>query len=515
VTKHEDVIRQIEAMEPGPQVGAFFDFDGTLISGFSALVFLREQLLAGHMSASDLAEVVATMAGLALGRIEFSAAMAVSARILRGVSEESYRRFGKEVYQKHLASLVYPEARALVRAHQQKGHTVAIASSATAYQVGAAARDLRIRHILCTQLEVARGRFTGKVLGPTCWGRGKVSAAEAFAVQAGVDLGRSVFYSDSHDDLELLERVAHPRALNPDSKLEGVARERSWPIVRFTSRSSPDMWLYLRTLGVYGSLLGAALLGLGVWRLSGSKNDGRNAMISLWADVASALIGLKMEVTGEENLWRNRPAVVITNHQSQADAVVVMKLLRGNFAAVGKKEITDIPLISQAIQFAGVIPIDRKDASKAIESMKPLLHALHSEGRFVVVAVEGTRSISTIPGPFKKGAFHIAMQAGVPIIPIVIHNTIDVQPKGEFVFRPATVRVEVLEPVDTSQWKVEDLDEHVAAVRNLYLRKLGHPEEAAASRAVPTAVAARRRRRAAAESRAAARKSARKARHVR
>ena len=142
VTPPTDITQHVESMEAGPQVGAFFDFDGTLISGFSALVFLREQLRAGHISATDLVELVATMANLTLGRVDFPAAMALSVQILRGVEERSYDRFGEEVYRKYLAALVYPEARALVQAHLDKGHTVAIVSSATIYQVRAAARDL-------------------------------------------------------------------------------------------------------------------------------------------------------------------------------------------------------------------------------------------------------------------------------------------------------------------------------------------------------------------------------------
>ena len=69
------------------------------------------------------------------------------------------------------------------------------------------------------------------------------------------------------------------------------------------------------------------------------------------------------------------------------------------------------------------------------------------------------------------------MQAGVPIVPIVIHNALDVAPKGEFVFRSATVDVEVLPPVDTSDWSLDTLDEHVNDVRNLFLRTLGQPEK--------------------------------------
>ena len=88
-----------------------------------------------------------------------------------------------------------------------------------------------------------------------------------------------------------------------------------------------------------------------------------------------------------------------------------------------------------------------------------------------------TRSVSPRLAPFKKGAFHLAIQAGVPMIPIVIRNAGDVAPKGDFVFRPATVDVEVLPPVDTSDWRAETVEDHVREVRNMFLRALGQPEE--------------------------------------
>lgn len=472
-TPHAEVTRHVESMPPGPRIGALFDFDGTLVAGYSALVFLREHLLHGHLGPDDLSDLVAAMTNLATGRISFPEAMLASARMFRGVSERAYEQFAQEVFRTHLSAIIYPEARALVQAHLRKKHTVVVVSSATPYQVRPAALDLGIEHVLSTGLEVVNGRFTGRLAEPACWGPAKVAAAERFCERQKVDLARSVFYSDSFDDLALLERVGEPRVLNPDAKLRQTAEDRGWPIQKFQDRGSVGITDYLRALGVYGSLVASALVGLGVWGLGGSKNDGRNAMVALWADIAAALVGLKLEVIGEDKLWANRPAVIITNHQSQADAIVMLKLLRGNFAAVGKKEITQIPLVSQAIQFAGVIPIDRQDHAKAIESMRPLLHAIRAEKRFAVVAVEGTRSVSTTPGPFKKGAFHIAMEAGVPIIPVIIHNGIDVQPRGEFIFRPATVRVEVLDPIDVSTWQAGNMDRQIAAVRDLYLRKLG------------------------------------------
>ncbi|NNE61946.1 MAG: 1-acyl-sn-glycerol-3-phosphate acyltransferase, partial [Woeseia sp.] len=94
-------------------------------------------------------------------------------------------------------------------------------------------------------------------------------------------------------------------------------------------------------------------------------------------------------------------------------------------------------------------------------------------GLSLAIAPEGTRSNSDRLGPFKKGPFHIAMQAGVPIVPIVIHNASDVLPKGGFFVRPTAVHVDVLPPVMTDDWRPETVDQHVAEVRDLYLETLG------------------------------------------
>ena len=104
--------------------------------------------------------------------------------------------------------------------------------------------------------------------------------------------------------------------------------------------------------------------------------------------------------------------------------------------------------------------------------MKPLVDAMRVEGKSVCLSPEGTRAISPKLADFKKGAFHLAMQAGVPMVPIVIHNSGDVQPKGDILYHPGTVEVEVLPPVDTSKWSAETIDKHVTQVRNMYLEAL-------------------------------------------
>ena len=470
---HEDVTAEVMKSADGPQIGAFFDFDGTVIYGYSAFAFIREQIRRGHLSPREFMELSAAMTSFGMGNIGFSAMMVATSQFVRGVSEQSYIEFGEELYRKHLARLIYPESRALIEAHLGKGHTVAIVSSATPYQVEPAARDLGIQHVMCTHLEVDDGNFTGGVVRPTCFGQGKVTAAERLAAEYGVDLDESYFYSDSDDDIELLERVGKPRPLNPNRKLTTIAERRGWPIRRFASRGRPGMMDWARSVAATGSMVASFAAGLPIWALTGSRREAQNFSVSVFADTASALIGLNLETTGEAHLWSQRPCVFVFNHQSKADVVILARLLRRDFASIGKKEIKKMPVIGQVMEFAGVVMIDRENAASAIEAMQPLVSAMRNEGKSVVLAPEGTRTVSPTLGPFKKGAFHLAIQAGVPVVPIVIHNALDVAPKGDFVFRPATVKVDVLPPVDTSSWSAETIDTHVATVRQLFLDKLG------------------------------------------
>jgi putative phosphoserine phosphatase/1-acylglycerol-3-phosphate O-acyltransferase len=439
---HQDVIAEILDLPDGPEIGAFFDFDGTIISGY------------------------------------FPALMLAASQFLRGVREDSYAAFGEEVFRSHIARQIYPETRAMVKAHLQKGHTVAIISSATPYQVEPAARDLDIENVLCTYLQVENGEFTGAVVRPICFGPGKVLAAESLSQKYGADLDKSFFYSDSTDDIELLERVGNPRPLNPSNKLRAISERRGWPVRRFASRGRPTPTDWVRTAMVPATLLGSFMSGLPIWALSGSKRDALNFSMSVFADVASALIGLNLSIKGEHHLWSHRPAVFLFNHQSNVDMVIIARLLRRDISGVGKKEIGDIPLIGRVLEFSGVVLIDRKDTQRAIETMGSLVDTMRIEGKSVCMSPEGTRSITPRLAPFKKGAFHLAIQAGVPIVPIVIQNSSDIMPKGEMIYRPATVEVEVLPPVDTSGWSVETIDEHVASVRNMYLEALDQDQSA-------------------------------------
>ena len=484
----QKLLQDIEAAPSGPHIAAIFDFDGTIIAGYSATSFIREQVKRGDVSPRQLMEIVSAMTSFGMGNLGFSGMMAVNAQFMKGIEEEAYIGVGKQLYSKQIARLIYPESRALVNAHIAKGHTVAIISSATPYQVEPAAADLGIEHVLCSYLEVSEGKFTGSAVLPLCFGQGKVDAAEGLAQRTGADLDRSFFYSDSTDDLLLLERVGQARALNPNAKLEKIAKERGWPTVRFGSRGRPGIGQYLRSVAATSSLVTSFVAGLPILALTGSRRDSQNFSFSLFADTASALIGLQLDVTGEKHLWSHRPAVFIFNHQSKADVIIMAKLLRRDIAGVGKQEIkSETPILGKVLELGGVVFIDRANAKSAIDSMTPLVDAMKNEGKSVVLAPEGTRTVSPTLAPFKKGAFHLAMQAGVPLIPIVIRNAGDVAPKGDFVYRSATVQVQVLPPVDTSEWRIADLNDHVREVRNMFARALGQPEEQDVSRQKPAA----------------------------
>jgi len=202
--------------------------------------------------------------------------------------------------------------------------------------------------------------------------------------------------------------------------------------------------------------------------VSGSRREGINMAGTLWGELATSLAGVDVRIQGEEHLWSQRPAVFIFNHQSGIDALLVIKLLRRDVTGVGKKELLRIPMLGLMFQAAGVIFIDRANRAKAIEALKPAVKALR-EGMSLAIAPEGTRSPTPRLGPFKKGAFHIAMQAGVPVVPIVFRNALDALPKGGLIVRPATVEAVVLPPVDTSGWRRENLDDEIAAIHTQYI----------------------------------------------
>src|SRR5207245_9612970 len=185
--------------------------------------------------------------------------------------------------------------------------------------------------------------------------------------------------------------------------------------------------------------------------------------------LAAAVGDITIEVVGQQHLWSHRPAVFFINHQSALiDLVVTSRLLRDGFTFVAKKEIAQVPVIGQLFRMADVAFLDRADSAKAIAALQPALDKLRA-GTSVVIAPEGTRSVTPTVGRFKKGGFHLAMQAGVPIVPIVIRNAGEIMWRDARIAQTGVIDVVVHPPISTDGWTREWLDTAVAEVQQLYI----------------------------------------------
>jgi putative phosphoserine phosphatase/1-acylglycerol-3-phosphate O-acyltransferase len=465
-----DLLDTIAAAPEGPGTLAFFDMDGTLVSGFTVYAFAQEKLR--HPARSDL-EVGSVAMRYQLGRAEFSELITASTAGLAGTPAEDLAAVAEKVYRNAVARWVYPESRALIADHRARGHRVVLLSAATDFQVRHVADDLGVDHVICNVVEVDDdGMLTGRVLEPLVFGEGKAAAAIAYAEAEGADLSNAFFYTDGHEDLPLLERVGHPQPLNPDRRLAKAAEDAGWNPITFDSRGRPRRSQIVRTILSHGSVIPSATAGLLTGLLNRSKRQAINLTMSTWADYATSLAGVRFDITGEENLWAHRPCVFAFNHQSNFDGLIMMKLLRKDITGVAKAELKHMPVVGALFSLGDVVFIDRTDTAKSVEALNHAADTLRS-GLSIAIAPEGTRQLSPRLGEFKKGAFHLAIEAQVPVVPIVIHNSLDVLPKGSKVMRPAAVRIDVLDAVPTAGLTHDDAGMLTEEVRNDYLAALG------------------------------------------
>jgi putative phosphoserine phosphatase / 1-acylglycerol-3-phosphate O-acyltransferase len=466
-----DLLEEVKRAPSGPQVGAFFDFDGTLIDGYSARVFYEEQIRHFELSAEEILRSLVAWLEMALRGSDVSKLMKVAVANWAGHREEEVRELWEHLFVKRIAGLVYPEARELVRAHRKAGHTVVLASSATRYQLDALARDLDVANVLSSQVEVVRGYFTGFVTGDVVWGDAKAKAVEEFAKRSGVKLEKSFAYANGDEDVPFLQTVANPRPLNPQRGLQRVARELAWPMTELPGRGRPGVTDIVRTGAALAGLGAAGGVGVTVGLLARDRRQGANVAASLGPDLALALAGVKLNVTGEENLWSDRPAVFIFNHQSSLDVAVVGALVRRDLTGVAKQEAARDPRFAPIGYVVDVVYVDRSNSRQAREALRPAVQRL-KDGTSIAIAPEGTRSPTPTLGPFKKGAFHLAMQAGVPLIPIVIRNAGDLMWRRSLVIRPGTVDVAVLDPIPTDGWRTSSIGRAAAETRERFVQTL-------------------------------------------
>jgi putative phosphoserine phosphatase/1-acylglycerol-3-phosphate O-acyltransferase len=337
------VLQRILSGPSGPEIGAFFDFDGTLIDGYSAAAYFIDRIRRREIGGRELIETVKLARRKDISDAEFGELIAKGVLEWAGQTEDEIRALWQRLWAKKVGLTLFPEAWKLIQAHRKMGHTIAVASSATPYQIEPLAEEYGIEHILATRPLVRNGRLTGGIKGTPMWGEGKAAGVRTFSKKQGIDLARSYGYANGDEDIAFLKSVGKATAVQPKERLEMTAQELNWPILRFAPRKRAPPKAIVRTIGAYAAMFGTFAAGIGYAKATGKTRRAVDFMASVSADAFLAITGIDVEVHHEERLWAHRPCVFIINHQSKIDMFLMMYLVRKNFTGVAKKEAANVP----------------------------------------------------------------------------------------------------------------------------------------------------------------------------
>lgn len=228
---------ELTAQGPAPagsKVVAYFDLDRTLIAGYSITALALTKMWSGSLSPRRIIAHAGIFLHWGLGRSDYHQLLESTVRGLVGMSEAEMTALGERAFERRIRPIIYQEGCRLIDVHTALGHEVVIITSASRYQVAPIARELGVEQFYCTELEVRNGLITGNVT--PCYGPGKKQAAEVHTGFREADLADAYFYTDSCEDLPLLEEVGRPVAVNAKTSLARVAAERGWPQLVFETQ---------------------------------------------------------------------------------------------------------------------------------------------------------------------------------------------------------------------------------------------------------------------------------------
>jgi 1-acyl-sn-glycerol-3-phosphate acyltransferase len=208
-----------------------------------------------------------------------------------------------------------------------------------------------------------------------------------------------------------------------------------------------------------------------VLSLSATTADGVHRMAQAWGRSILAVSGVRVRVSGAQRVDPTAAFICMANHQSNFDIPVLLGYLPVPFRWLAKAELFRIPIFGRAMRGAGYIPIDRSDRPAAIASLRQAAAAVRN-GVSVVIFPEGTRSPDGTLKPFKKGGFVMAIEAGVPIVPVALRGTFDIMPKSRLLIRPAEVTMVIGAPIATTAYNIHTKGALMEDVRNALQRLL-------------------------------------------
>ena len=194
----------------------------------------------------------------------------------------------------------------------------------------------------------------------------------------------------------------------------------------------------------------------------------------LWAWTLLIATRVRTRIVGKEKIKKGQTYIIISNHQSQFDILALVTRLGIQFRWIIKKELLKIPLFGYALLASRNIFIDRSNTKESIESINRGMKRL-PKGTSIMVFAEGTRSPDGKIHPFKKGGFVLAIDYGLPILPITINGSRKVLPKGSVVFTPGEIEVIVGDPIDTRGYTRESLPELMERTRQVIVSSFKPP----------------------------------------
>jgi HAD superfamily hydrolase (TIGR01490 family) len=222
---------------PDRRAGAFFDVDNTLMRGASIYYFAKGLAARKMFGTRDMVKMVI---GQLLFRVRgaenadhIDAARQAALTFVAGQKVSNIIALGEEIYDDTMASRVWEGSRALTPAHLDAGQRVWLVTATPVELADIVARRLGLTGALGTVAETAEGVYTGRLVGGLLHGAAKAEAVLALAEREHLDLSLCSAYSDSVNDLPMLELVGHPNAVNPDGDLRALAKKRGWPIYDF------------------------------------------------------------------------------------------------------------------------------------------------------------------------------------------------------------------------------------------------------------------------------------------
>ncbi|HEX6908910.1 MAG TPA: lysophospholipid acyltransferase family protein [Longimicrobium sp.] len=215
-------------------------------------------------------------------------------------------------------------------------------------------------------------------------------------------------------------------------------------------------WVFWGTLTIGGSAILMALFGV--------RGPVYVRMTRSWARVALWSSGSKAVLHGLENVTPGEPFILVANHVSWFDIFAIAAKLPVDYHFVAKKELEKIPVFGLAWRVAGHISIDRANRESAVQSLRKAGQQMREQKSVVVIFAEGTRSRTGRLLPFKKGAFVLAAETGIPVIPTVVTGSFDIMRPDTFIVRPATIHVYFEPPVPAQGVTVDALMQRTRAV---------------------------------------------------